>query len=323
LTSGADLAGGVLAGDRRALARAVTLVESTRDADRGRAVELLDAVLRSAGGAVRVGVSGAPGSGKSTFIEALGCSLVDAGHRVAVLAVDPSSVRSGGSILADKTRMAELARRPEAFIRPSPSGGDLGGVAARTGEAIVLCEAAGYDVVLVETVGVGQSEVAVAELVDTFVLLVSPGGGDELQGVKRGIMELADVVVVTKADGDLAAAARRAEADNRHAVQFLRRRTAVWEPRVLAASAVEGRGIEDVWSAVLAHRESLRGAGLLDELRRSQAVTAFWHDVERGLLGRLRADPARAARLDDLATAVAAGTVAPAAAARRALQTPS
>jgi LAO/AO transport system kinase len=187
----------------------------------------------------------------------------------------------------------------------------------------VLCEAAGYDVVLVETVGVGQSEVAVAELVDTFVLLVSPGGGDELQGVKRGIMELADVVVVTKADGDLAAAARRAEADNRHAVQFLRRRTAVWEPRVLAASAVEGRGIEDVWSAVLAHRESLRGAGLLDELRRSQAVTAFWHDVERGLLGRLRADPARAARLDDLATAVAAGTVAPAAAARRALQTPS
>ena len=319
----AELAGGVLAGDRRALARAVTLVESTREADRARAVELLDAVLPSAGGAVRVGISGAPGAGKSTFVEALGCHLVDAGHHVAVLAVDPSSTRSGGSILADKTRMAELARRPEAFIRPSPSGGDLGGVAARTGEAVVLCEAAGYDVVLVETVGVGQSEVAVAELVDTFVLLISPGGGDELQGVKRGIMELADLVVVTKADGDLAAAAGRAEADHRHAVQFLRHRMPVWDPRVLAVSAFEGRGIEEVWRAVLAHREALEGAGLLDELRRSQAVAAFWHDVERGLVRHLRADPARAAHLDELADAVAAGTVAPATAAYRALQAPA
>jgi LAO/AO transport system kinase len=315
----AVLSAGLRSGDRRALARAVTLVESTLDDDRAEAVALLDAVLPAAGGAARVGISGPPGVGKSTFIEVLGCHLVDAGHRVAVLAVDPSSTRTGGSILADKTRMAELARRPEAFIRPSPSGGDLGGVAARTGEAIVLCEAAGYDVVLVETVGVGQSEVAVSDLVDTFVLLVSPGGGDELQGVKRGIMELADLVVVTKADGDLAAAAGRAEADHRHAVQFLRRRFDAWQPRVLAVSALEGRGIEDVWAAVVAHRDALAAAGALDELRRAQAVAAFWHDVERGLLRRLRADQERADRLDALAGEVAGGTLAPGAAAWQAL----
>jgi LAO/AO transport system kinase len=313
-----DLVAGVRSGDRRALARAVTLVESTRDDDRADAVALVDGVLAATGGAARVGISGAPGVGKSTFIEALGCHLVDAGHRVAVLAVDPTSRRSGGSILGDKTRMAELARRPEAFIRPSPSGGDLGGVAARTGEAILLCEAAGYDVVLVETVGVGQSEVAVADLVDTFVLLVAPAGGDELQGVKRGIMELADLVVVTKADGDLLPAANRAEADYRHAVHFLRRRMEAWEPPVLAASAIEGRGIAGVWEAVESHRALLEGSGALTGLRRQQAVAAFWRDVERGLLARLRAGRA-AASLDALATAVAAGDRAPGSAAYEAL----
>jgi LAO/AO transport system kinase len=313
-----DLAAGVLAGDRRALARAVTLVESTRDDDRGAAVALVDDVLDSTGGSVRVGISGPPGVGKSTFIEALGCHLVDAGHRVAVLAVDPSSSRTGGSILGDKTRMAELARRPEAFIRPSPSGGDLGGVAARTGEAVLLCEAAGYDVVLIETVGVGQSEVAVGDLVDTFLLLVAPAGGDELQGVKRGIMELADVVVVTKADGDLLPAARRAEADHRHAVHFLRRRFDAWEPRVTSASALEGTGIDAAWAAVQAHHDLLAGSGALADLRRQQAVAAFWRDVERGLLRRLRAGGATAA-VDRLAAAVAEGTRSPGSAAHEAL----
>ena len=211
----------VRAGDRRALARAITLVESERADHRAEAVALVDELLASTGGAVRVGITGQPGAGKSTFIEALGVHLVDAGHRVAVLAVDPSSTRSGGSILGDKTRMEELSRREEAYIRPSPSGRTVGGVARRTREALLLCEAAGFDVVIVETVGSGQSDVAVAELVDVFVLLVPPAGGDELQGIKRGIMELADVVVVTKADGDLVPAANRTAADHRHAVHLL------------------------------------------------------------------------------------------------------
>jgi LAO/AO transport system kinase len=320
-----ELAEGVRAGDRRSLARAVTLVESTRADDRERAVALLDALHGSSGAGapastVRIGISGAPGVGKSTFIEALGCHLVDEGHRVAVLAVDPSSTRSGGSILGDKTRMSELARRPEAFIRPSPSGGDLGGVAARTGEALVLCEAAGFDVVLVETVGVGQSEVAVADLVDTFVLLVSPGGGDELQGVKRGIMELADLVVITKADGDLLAAARRAEADHRHAVAFLRRRFEEWEPRVLAVSSLDGSGVPEVWLALREHHDVLAGTGTLVALRAAQAVTAFWREVERGLLARLRAGGA-AARVDEMVAEVEGGRVPAAVAAWQALHT--
>jgi len=319
LSTPTELAGAVLAGDRRALARAVTLVESTRDDDRSRAVELLEAMHPSAGGARRVGISGAPGVGKSIFIEALGCRLVDDGLRVAVLAVDPSSTRSGGSILGDKTRMSELARRPEAFIRPSPSGGDLGGVAVRTGEALVLCEAAGYDVVLIETVGVGQSEVAVADLVDTFVLLVSPGGGDELQGVKRGIMELADLVVVTKADGDLLPAANRAEADYRHAAHFLRRRFDGWEPRVLAVSALNGTGIDQVWSAVSEHRSALEAGGALDDLRAGQAVAAYWRELERGLLRQLRAQRGSGDVIAELEEAVAGGRASPSVAAWRAL----
>jgi LAO/AO transport system kinase len=297
----------------------VTLVESTREPDRASAVALLDAIHGSTGGAHRVGISGAPGVGKSTFIEVLGVHLVEAGHRVAVLAVDPSSARSGGSILGDKTRMSELARRPEAFIRPSPSGGDLGGVAARTGEAVLLVEAAGYDVVLVETVGVGQSEVAVADLVDTFVLLVAPGGGDELQGVKRGIMELADLVVVTKADGDLQAAANRAEADYRHAAHFLRRRHETWEPQVLAASAVEGHGIDAVLQAIADHRHTLDTDGSLAHLRTEQAIGSFWREVERGLLRRLRSHGGDGERLQGLEAEVAAGATAPSSAAWRAL----
>jgi LAO/AO transport system kinase len=320
LTEVTSLADGVRSGDRRALARAVTLVESTRHDDRSSAVDLLAELHPPTGTALRIGISGAPGVGKSLFIEALGCHLVDAGHRVAVLAVDPSSTRSGGSILGDKTRMAELARRPEAFIRPSPSGGDLGGVAARTGEALVLCEAAGFDVVLVETVGVGQSEVAVADLVDSFVLLVSPGGGDDLQGVKRGIMELADLVVVTKADGDLLAAARRAEADHRHAVHFLRRRFEEWAPQVLAVSSLDGTGVPEVWAAIREHHDALAATGSLAALRAAQAVTAFWREVERGLLARLRAQGGAEA-LDGLVAEVEAGRTPAPVAAWRALAT--
>src|SRR6476469_9811206 len=242
MTETGDLADAVRAGDRRALARAITLVESTRADHRADAVALLDAILPETGDAIRVGISGAPGAGKSTFIEALGTHLVDAGRRVAVLAVDPSSVRSGGSILGDKTRMEQLSRRPEAFIRPSPSSGTLGGVARRTREAMLVCEAASFDVVLVETVGVGQSEVAVAGMVDVFLLLLAPGAGDDLQGVKRGIVELADLVVVNKADGALADLARHTAADYANAVHLLRARTDGWAPRVLSCSALLGEG---------------------------------------------------------------------------------
>src|SRR5689334_13228756 len=243
MTGTRELTERVLAGDRRGLARAITLVESTRAQDRAAATELIDAVLPSTGAAARLGISGAPGSGKSTFIEALGTYLVDQGHQVAVLAVDPSSARSGGSILGDKTRMEELARSPRAFIRPSPSGGTLGGVARRTREAMLVCEAAGFDVVLVETVGVGQSEVAVAGMVDVFLLLIAPGAGDELQGVKRGIVELADLVVVNKADGALADLARHTAGDYAHALHL------VGPAQVLLASARESMGIVEVWDA--------------------------------------------------------------------------
>ncbi len=245
-----ELASQVIDGDRRALARAITLVESTRADHRAEAEALLAEVLPHVGGAVRVGISGAPGAGKSTFIEALGGHLVEHDHRVAVLAVDPSSTRSGGSILGDKTRMEQLTRSPHAFVRPSPTGGTLGGVARRTREAMLLCEAAGFDVVLVETVGVGQSEVKVAAMVDLFLVLVAPGGGDELQGLKRGIMELADLVVVNKADGDLAATAAHTAADYAAALHLVRPRIATWSPRVLTCSALTGEGIPEVWDTV-------------------------------------------------------------------------
>ncbi len=285
-TSTADLAEGVLAGDRRALGRAITLVESTRPDHRTRAVELLEAVLPRTGHAVRLGISGPPGVGKSTFIDAFGVHVVEQGHRLAVLAVDPSSGRSGGSILGDKTRMEELARRPEAFIRPSPAGRTLGGVARRTREAMLLCEAAGYDAVLVETVGVGQSETTVAEMVDLFCLLAGPGGGDDLQGVKRGVMELAELVVVTKADGDLAAAASRAAADLRHAMHLLRPVHRSWTPRVVQTSAMTGEGLAEVWDAVLAHRAALAEAGELGRLRAEQARAWLWTELREGLVER-------------------------------------
>jgi LAO/AO transport system kinase len=297
--------------DRRELARAITLVESTRADHRAEAVALLDEVLPETGGSTRVGITGQPGAGKSTFIEALGLHLVDAGHKVAVLAVDPSSTRSGGSILGDKTRMGELAKRPEAFIRPSPSGGTVGGVARRTREALLLCEAAGHDVVIVETVGSGQSDVAVAEMVDVFVLLVPPAGGDELQGIKRGIMELADVLVVTKADGDLVAAANRTAADHRHAVHLLHAEP----PPVVTASSVSGEGIAETWDAI----QQVRAGVDLDAVRSGQARSWLWDEVRETLLDELRTNPEVADLAPELEARVIAGEVSPAAAAQQLL----
>ena len=319
-TDAAALAAGVRARDRRALARAITLVESTREDHRGRAGALLDALLPHTGGGTRVGISGAPGVGKSTLIEALGNQLVDDGHRVAVLAVDPSSTRSGGSILADKTRMASLARRAEAFIRPSPTAGTVGGVARRTREALLLCEAAGFDVVLVETVGVGQSETAVDALVDTFVLLVAPGAGDQLQGVKRGVMELADVVAVTKADSALEPEANRVAGDYRAAVQLLRPKHPGWDPPVVVCSAVTGGGVDDLWAAVVEHRRLLTTTQDLDGRRARQALEWMWTEVRERLLAELRSDPAVARALTTLEARVLAGETSAAAAAEEVLE---
>jgi GTPase len=306
-----DLAVGVLAGDRRALARAITLVESTRADDETQAFALLNDVLPRAGGSVRVGISGPPGAGKSTFIEALGLHLVEHGHRVAVLAVDPSSVRTGGAILGDKTRMAELTSRPEAFVRPSPTSGTLGGVTRHTREAIVLCEAAGFDVVVVETVGVGQSEVAVHEMVDCFVVLITPGGGDELQGIKRGIMELADVVVVNKADGDLAAAAGTTASEYASAFHLVRPRTPGWTPRVVLCSALQRTGIDDVWRAVEEHHATLEASGELGRRRASQSAAWMWEEITDRLEAHLRSDPGARAAIEHLGAQVRDGTLLP------------
>jgi LAO/AO transport system kinase len=306
-------------GDRRALARAITLIESTRSDHTADAAALLDAVLPVTGNAARVGISGPPGVGKSTFIEALGLRLCAADHRVAVLAVDPSSARGGGSILGDKTRMDELARQPNAYIRPSPSGGALGGVTRRTREAILVCEAAGFDVVLVETVGVGQSEIDVDGMVDTFVLLVAAGGGDELQGIKRGVMELADIVAVTKADGDLLPAAQRAAADYRHALHLLRPKHQGWTAEVVLSSASTGDGIDEVWSAVTSHREALVASGALTERRAEQARVWLWGEVRNQLLQRLQSDPHLAAQLGDVEQAVADGSLSALSAAAKVL----
>jgi LAO/AO transport system kinase len=299
------------------LARAITLVESTRSDHRNDAVELLDALMPATGGATRVGISGAPGAGKSTFIETLGMHLVDAGHRVAVLAVDPSSTRSGGSILGDKTRMEQLTRSPLAFVRPSPTGGTLGGVARRTREAMLLCEAAGFDVVLVETVGVGQSEVKVAAMVDLFLVLVAPGGGDELQGLKRGIMELADLVVVNKADGELASVAAHTAADYASALHLVRPRLPGWTPRVLTCSALTGTGIPEVWDAVAEFRDAI--VDDLPGLRAGQNREWMWSEVTDSLLDALTADAATAELAGRLEEEVAAGTTTPTAAARAVL----
>ncbi len=311
-----ELAAALRAGDRRALARAITLVESTRPRDRHEAELLLAEVLPATGRAIRIGVSGAPGAGKSTFIEVFGTYLTGQDRRVAVLAVDPSSRRSGGSILGDKTRMERLARDPRAFIRPSPSGATLGGVARRTREALLLVEAAGFDIVLVETVGVGQSETAVADMVDLFVLLVSPGGGDDLQGIKRGVMELADLLLVTKADGDLATAANRAVSDYRAALHLMRPKYQGLSPQVLKVSALAGEGIGEAWAAMAAFHAALVAGGHLARLREEQTRRWFWSEVQAVLNEEIAADPAAAAAAARLEASVVAGQALPHAAAR-------
>ncbi len=286
------LAARVIGGDRRALARAITLIESRRPADRPKAGALLRLLLPSTGKAIRLGFSGAPGVGKSSFIETFGMFLTKRGMKVAVLAIDPSSTRSGGSILGDKTRMELLSRDPNAFIRPSPSSGALGGVARRTREAMLAADAAGYDVVIIETVGVGQSETQVCDMVDMFVLLLSPGGGDELQGIKRGIMELADMVIVNKADGEFLQAAGRAAAEHQAALHLMRPKTMHWQVPVLQTSALTGSGMSDVWDAITAYREALGKSGELAARRAVQARAWMWSEVHDGLLDMLVDDPA-------------------------------
>jgi len=313
---------GVLAGDRRAVARAITLVESHRPDHRERAQELLVELLPHAGAARRVGISGVPGVGKSTFIDSLGVTLTAAGSKVAVLAVDPSSARSGGSILGDKTRMARLSVDPHAFIRPSPTSGTLGGVAQATRESMVVVEAAGYDVVLVETVGVGQSEVTVAEMVDSFLFLTLARTGDQLQGIKRGILEIADVIAVNKADGPAAADARKAARELAGAIRMLRGHTeGGWDVPVLTCAGLTGEGLDVVWAKLVEHQDRRRASGAFDERRRSQQVRWTRQLVRDGLEHRLRAHPGVRAAAPQLEKAVLAGELTPALAAQQLLET--
>ncbi len=313
------LADRITGGDRRALARAITLVESTREDHRRVAEILLERILPATGNSIRLGITGVPGVGKSTFIERFGLHVIGEGSRVAVLAVDPSSKRSGGSILGDKTRMEELSRHPDAFIRPSPAGTTLGGVARRTRESMLLCEAGGFDVIVVETVGVGQSETAVADMVDMFLLLLLPAGGDELQGIKRGIVELADLLVVNKADGDLKDAARHTAADYRHALQMLRGASPHWSPKVQLCSALTGKGVPEVWRSVSDFRHALGGAGEIATRRAAQARAWMWSEVGETLMTSLRAHPRVRAAIGDLERAVSEGRLPAAVAARQLL----
>jgi LAO/AO transport system kinase len=317
--TGAALLRALRQGDRRALAQAITVVESSRSDHRDRAEKLIEALLPETGKAVRIGISGPPGAGKSTFIERFGLAGLALGRRLAVLAVDPASKRGGGAILGDKTRMAELARAPEAFIRPSSAGDSRGGIARRTRETILLCEAAGFDTILVETIGVGQAETAVAEIVDMFVLILPPAGGDELQGIKRGIVEFADLVLVNKADGELAAAAHRTAADYAGAMGLIRPPNPEWQVPVRAVSALEGTGIREVWDDVARFRAALEHTGAWSRRRAEQARAALWSEIGDTLVDHFRAAPRVAERLTTAEEEVVAGTRTPTAAARELL----
>jgi LAO/AO transport system kinase len=315
-----ELAAAVRGGDRAALPRAITLVESTRADHRERAQQLLLALMPAAGNAHHVGITGVPGVGKSTTIEALGMYLIGRGHRVAVLAVDPSSTRTGGSILGDKTRMPQLASHPDAYIRPSPTSGTLGGVAKTTRETIVLLEAAGFDVILVETVGVGQSEVAVSNMVDTFIFLTLARTGDQLQGIKKGVLELADIVVVNKADGEHLREARSAARDLSGVIRLIYPRKTLWRPPVLTMSALEGTGLEELWETVERHRQVLADAGEFEARRRAQQVDWTWQMVRDTVLDRVLSNPAvRKARVE-VERQVLAGELTPAMAAEQILR---
>ncbi|WP_230532989.1 methylmalonyl Co-A mutase-associated GTPase MeaB [Microvirga roseola] len=304
----------VARGDRAALARAITLMESRRPDHREAARALLQELMPRTGKAVRVGITGVPGVGKSTTIDTLGSLLTENGHKVAVLAVDPSSTRTGGAILGDKTRMAKLSADPNAFIRPSPSSGTLGGVAAKTRETMLLCEAAGFDVILVETVGVGQSETAVADLTDFFLVLMLPGAGDELQGIKKGILELADLIAVNKAD-DASAKAKAAAAEYKAALHILTPASAAWTPPVLTISGLTGQGLDELWAKVLDHRQRLEATGELAAKRRTQDTKWMWAMVHERLHERLTHDPALRRRVPEIERAIAEGGLSPTAAA--------
>jgi LAO/AO transport system kinase len=316
-----DLAAAVRDGDRAALPRAITLIESTRPDHRAQAQELLLALMPEAGSGMHVGITGVPGVGKSTAIEALGMYLIEQGHRVAVLAVDPSSTRTGGSILGDKTRMARLAMHPNAYIRPSPTSGTLGGVAKATRETIVLLEAAGFEVILVETVGVGQSEVTVANMVDTFVFLTLARTGDQLQGIKKGVLELADIVVVNKADGEHAAEAKAAARELTGAMRLIHPRETLWRPPVLTMSALHGTGLAELWDTVLKHRQVLTDAGEFEARRRAQQVDWTWSMVRDTVLDRVLSHPAVKKIRAEVERQVRDGELTPALAAQQLLDT--
>ena len=299
-------------GHRAALARAITLVESRRSDHQAAARELVQALLRNTGKAIRVGITGSPGVGKSTTIDTLGMFLIGRGHKVAVLAVDPSSARTGGSILGDKTRMARLAASESAYIRPSPASGTLGGVAAKTREAMLLCEAAGFDVVLVETVGIGQSETAVCDMTDFFLALMLPGAGDELQGIKKGLVELADMIAINKADGDNVKRANLAAAEYRGALHILSPRSEHWQPPVVTYSGLTGSGIDTLWQKVLDHRTAMSASGEFAGRRQQQQVKWMWSMLEQLTMARLRSDASVRARVKRIEAEVAAGRVSPA-----------
>jgi LAO/AO transport system kinase len=308
----AKLAAGIRSGERAVLARAITLIESKRADHQRAARRLVQDLLPHTGQAIRVGITGMPGVGKSTTIDALGLYLTNQGHRVAVLTVDPSSSRSGGSILGDKTRMARLANDPAAYIRPSPASGTLGGVAAKTRETMLLAEAAGFDVVLVETVGIGQSETAVADMTDFFLVLMLAGAGDELQGLKKGVIELADMIAVNKADGDNVKRAKAAASEYAAALHILNPRSPSWAPPVVTYSALTGDGLAELWTRVLAHRERLTGTSEFAARRKEQQVKWLWTMLDERLIARLKSDPALRSRLPQLETAVADGRLSPA-----------
>jgi LAO/AO transport system kinase len=305
------------AGSRAALARAITLIESRRSDHQAAARGLVQALLPDTGKAVRVGITGSPGVGKSTTIDALGMFLIERGHKVAVLAVDPSSARTGGSILGDKTRMARLAASDHAYIRPSPAAGTLGGVAAKTREAMLLCETASFDVVLVETVGIGQSETVVSDMTDFFLALMLPGAGDELQGIKKGLVELADMIAVNKADGDNIKRANLAAAEYGGALQILSPRSEHWHPPVITYSALTGSGIDTLWQKILDHRTAMNASGEFASRRRQQQIKWMWSMLEQRMTARLRADPSVRARVKKIEAEVADGRVTPAVAAEQ------
>jgi LAO/AO transport system kinase len=311
------LANDLRRGHRAALARAITLIESRRSDHQAAARELVQALLLQTGKAIRVGITGSPGVGKSTTIDALGMFLIERGHKVAVLAVDPSSARTGGSILGDKTRMARLSASDNAYIRPSPASGTLGGVAAKTREAMLLCEAAGFDVVLVETVGIGQSETAVCDMTDFFLALMLPGAGDELQGIKKGLVELADMIAVNKADGDNIKRANLAAGEYRGALHILSPRSEHWHPPVLTYSALTGAGIDTIWQKILDHRTAMNASGEFEARRRDQQVKWMWSMFEQLTMARLRADASVRAKVKRIETEVAAGRISPALAAEQ------